>query len=126
MAPYKVNNRNTAESIDNTDESKYWTCSVLDRARWLKQLPKTLAADDPNFRTLWEECFITEKNIAYTQSPSHSYHLSIFNVKKHELSDPCPMTTFTKLDMMIADAEVSEGQAKGFREAPSRAQVCQP
>ena len=72
MAPYKVNNRYTAESIDNTDESKYWTCLVLDRARWLKQLPKTLAADDPNFRTLWEEGFITEKNIAYTQSPSHS------------------------------------------------------
>ena len=119
MAPYKVNNRNTAESIDNTDESKYWTCSVLDRARWLKQLPKTLAADDPNFRTLWEECFITEKNIAYTQSPSHSYHLSIFNIKKHELSDPCPMTTFTKLDATIADAEVAEGIAKGFREAPT-------
>ena len=80
MAPYKVNNRNTAESIDNTDESKFWNCSVLDRARWLKQLPKTLAADNFNFHTLWEECFITEKNVAYTQSPSHSFHL-------------CPSTT---------------------------------
>ena len=92
---------------------------MLDRARWLKQLPKTLAADDPNFRTLWEEGFITEKNIAYTQSPSHSFHLSSFNVKKHELSNPCHMTTFTKLDTTIADAEIAEGVAKGFREAPA-------
>ena len=116
MASYKVNNRNT-ESTD--EESKYWTCSVLERGPWLKQLPKTLAADDPNFRTLWEECFITEKNVAYTQSPSHSYHLSVDNIKKHGLTDPCPLLTFTKLNNAIADAKVEEALAKGFREAPT-------
>ena len=92
---------------------------MLERAPWLKQLPKTLAADDANFRTLWEECFITDKNIAYTQSPQHSYNLSINNIKKHDLTDPCPMLSYTKLDTSIVDAEVSDALARGYREAPT-------
>ena len=118
MAAHKLSYRQP-DSTDPIDESKFWNCSVLDRAPWLKQLPKTLAADDPNFRTLWEECFITEKNVAYTQSPSHSFHLSISNLKKHELTKPCPMLTFTKLNDAIADAEISDALARGYREAPT-------
>ena len=60
-----------------------------------------------------------EHRLPYTQSPSHSYHLSISNLKKHELTKPCPMLTFTKLDMMIADAEIPAALAKGYREAPT-------
>ena len=119
MAPHKLNNR-YPESIATTDETnKFWTCSVLERGPWLKQLPHTLAADDANFRTLWEECFITDKNIAYTQSPQHSYHLSISNIKKHDLTDPCPLLSFEKLDASIPDAEVPDALARGFREAPT-------
>ena len=71
MAPHKLNNR-YPESIATTDESsKFRNCSVLEQATWLKQLPKTLAADDVNFRTLWEECSTRPPRTRTSPTPNH-------------------------------------------------------
>ena len=92
---------------------------MLKRKSWMIQLPRNLSRDDPNFRTLWEESYVVEKQVAITQSANHSYHLSMNNVKKHSLWQPCPPTTFVKLDATIADGDVATEHARGFREAPT-------
>ena len=108
------------ESTATLDESsKFWDCSVLKRGRWIKQLAKTLAGDDANYRTLWEEGFVVEKGIAITQSVRHSFHLSINNIKKCALTQACPTNGFVRLDSTIADAEISDVLKTGFRTAPT-------
>ena len=89
MGSLKLNNHQP-ESITQDESDKFWNCSVLKRSAWMSQLARTLARDDPNFRTLWEECYIVEKHVAITQSARHSFHLSINNVQKHTLFKPCP------------------------------------
>ena len=83
-----TSNTKQPESTATLDESsKFWDGSVLKRAAWIKQLTKTLASDDANYRTLWEEGFVVEKGIAITQSVRHSYHLSMQQhqeVRAHE------------------------------------------
>ena len=58
---------------------------MLTRSAWMAQLPRQLARDNPNFRSLWEEGYVAEKQVAITQSAAHSYHLSIGNVKKQTI-----------------------------------------
>ena len=119
MGSHKLNNHQP-ESIAQQDEAnKFWDRSVLKRSSWMAQLPRTLARDDANFRTLWEEGYVVEKHVAITQSATHSFHLSINNVKKQTLWRPCPSNTFVKLDSAIADAAVPDSLARGFREAPT-------
>ena len=113
-------NTQQPESTATLDESsKFWDCSVLKRGPWIKQLAKTLASDDANYRTLWEEGFVVEKGIAITQSVRHSYHLSINNIKKCALTQPCPTNSFVRLDATVADAEVADALKTGFRTAPT-------
>lgn len=98
MAP-RNNNTTVPGSIATTDETdKFWDGSVLTRTSWTTQLPKTLPHDNPNHRTIAEEGWIVEKGIALTQSPSHSYHLSVNNVKRLTFMNPCPADGFTKID----------------------------
>ena len=119
MGSHKLNNHQP-ESIAQQDEvRKFWDRSVLTRSAWMAQLPRQLARDNPNFRSLWEEGYVAEKQVAITQSAAHSFHLSIGNVKKQTLWQPCPMNTFVKLDASIADAEVATALSRGFREAPT-------
>ena len=108
-----------AHNITQDESSKFWDCSVLKRSAWLTQLARTLARDDPNFRTLWEESYIVEKHVAITQSARHSFHLSINNVRKHTLFKPCPSNTFTTFDSSIADDDLDTALSRGFREAPT-------
>ena len=115
-----TSNTKQPESTATLDESsKFWDGSVLKRAAWIKQLTKTLASDDANYRTLWEEGFVVEKGIAITQSVRHSFHLSINNIKKCVLTRPCPSNAFVRLDATIADAAVDAALATGFRIAPT-------
>ena len=119
-ATHPSSNTPQPESTATLDESsKFWDCSVLKRAAWIKQLPKTLASDDANYRTLWEEGFVVEKGIAVTQSVRHSYHLSINNIKRCVLTRPCPTSSFVRFDSTIADAEVADVLTTGFRTAPT-------
>ena len=119
MGSLKLNNHQP-DSIATQDEgNKFWDGSVLKRSQWLTQLPRTLARDDPNFRTLWEESYVVEKHVAITQSARHSFHLSCNNVAKCTLFKPCPSNTFTKFDASIADAEIDESLSRGFRSAPT-------
>ena len=67
---------------------------MLKRSPWMAQLPKTLARDDPNCRTLWEESYVVEKQVAITQSANHSFHLSMNNVKKHFNLAAMPLDDF--------------------------------
>ena len=117
-----TSNTKQPESTATLDESsKFWDGSVLKRSAWIKQLTKTLASDDANYRTLWEEQerFVVEKGIAITQSVRHSYHLSCNNIKKCVLTKPCPANSFDRLDATVVDAEVDKALATGFRIAPT-------
>ena len=114
MGSLKLNNHQP-DSIATQDEgNKFWDGSVLKRSQWLTQLPRTLARDDPNFRTLWEESYVVEKHVAITQSARHSFHLSCNNVAKCTLFKPCPSNTFTKFDASIADAEIERVPLAGL------------
>ena len=114
MAPHKSS---TTDLSATTDEEKYWNGSVLDRGPWISQLPRTLAADNPNFRTYWEEGYIIEKGkgVSITQSPSHSYHLHIQNVKQRKFSDPCPTKSFSRIDTEVADGTMPDEAASSYR-----------
>ena len=92
----------------------------------MAQLPRQLARDNPNFRSLWEEGYVAEKQVAITQSAAHSYHLSIGNVKKHTLWQPCPLNTFVKLDAAIADDAVAEFTFTWLPGSANYGQRCKP